>query len=952
MRGRASVAVAAVLALLTLAPSASPQEEGGSCTRGEKRTIDVGIVKAIGCWTESESGGNEVYTGRWEDQPQGIDLNGFVLTGPKGGGLRIDTGTREVKSVAIEPGNGRDVTQINSRNWPAQGLNKVGNGPVKLDFVAPLNSAIEIEDLTFGASSFARGLAGLSPVGSVDTPVRLETSGTGSMDLTVSLAGIFTLKGKPQSVTIALETESGEGTKFDGFEFELEEVDAIKSFVIRELSGKYSISQNEISGSANVAFGFMKRKVKPGEDEKETPGIGGRFKVQNGALSELGVSVTGLNIPIGGVGRITNVGGGFHYENRTADKPYPMDFAGYCASLGRKATHDGPQKGTDAAYKWKCSGAGIDTGRLCQWQYGGSAAPTLVDRNDASGWGCRSLFPGIYLLIEANLGAEFGPPVPTPFGKIPPVRVDASVNAGWEANELVLRVYGGVQIFRIPVGDVYLALHSSPAVEFGVGLGIGFPSFKNKDDDPFYIGSRVDGWVGGGKFQLEGKGRISAFGLRLLDGSILVNHRAAASCWEILGAPGGVVFEYGSAGPRTFGFSCGLGDYREQLPRGARASQGNPRSFTLSAAERVLDVKGRGRAPRFTLRSRDGRVIRTPAGTSVLTDDHAFIVNEYTNTTHVVLRRPRGRWTLEAERGSAPVTSVKAARRLPKERVAARVRGRGHARTLVWRSRNRPNTRLVFTEVMPDGHEVPILETGAASGRHRFTAARGYGRRRLRVVIMHGYGSRQADVLDRYRIERPRLLRGPARVSAMRHGHDVVVRWSGVRRASSYLVEVTMPHAGRKRTSYVRRVSARRRSVVIRRHPSGARALAKVYAVNAEGRLGRPARRGFPTSPSVRTLRGAARLTARSAAARGGAVTMRAHCPAHGHCRARMQLFRGGRLVARSRYQQTPDTFRALRLVPKRAADRRALRGGARFRVRVVLARSSDRAVATAAVRR
>src|SRR5262249_2685487 len=93
-----AVGALAAVAMLVLTPRAATEE--ASCTHGEHKTIEVGIVKAIGCWTQTTTGGQTVDTAAWEDQKEGIDLNGFVLTGPKGGGLQINESTRRVTSIS------------------------------------------------------------------------------------------------------------------------------------------------------------------------------------------------------------------------------------------------------------------------------------------------------------------------------------------------------------------------------------------------------------------------------------------------------------------------------------------------------------------------------------------------------------------------------------------------------------------------------------------------------------------------------------------------------------------------------------------------------------------------------------------------------------------------------------------------------------------------------------
>ena len=393
--------------------------------------------------------------------------------------------------------------------------------------------------------------------------------------------------------------------------------------------------------------------------------------------------------------------------------------------------------------------------------------------------------------------------------------------------------------------------------------------------------------------------------------------------------PGGAVYQYGSKDVRPFGIGCGLDDYREQFPAGARATAAQGRSVRLTADRHTLAVRGDGSAPRFTLRAADGRVIHTPTtGLSVLAQDHAVFVHEGTKTTYVILRHPKGTWTVTPDRGSAAITSLRAARIAPKERVTASVRGTGRTRTLVFKSLNRPNTRLLFTEQMPSGHEIPILETDAARGSRRFTLARGVGARRLRVVVVHGFGSRQSQVVDTYRVGHERRLRAPAKVSAWRDEHTVRVRWTGVTGAQGYLVEVAMRQRGRLVTSFLRRVSARTRSISIPHHPGApGGGVARVYALNGEEALGRPAANAFKTSPSVTGLAQAATLSARSAVRRTGGINLRTLCPERaGHCQVQIELRIGRRLVASSAYQQTPDTFRSARIAPRKKSDRRVLR--------------------------
>ena len=122
------------------------------------------------------------------------------------------------------------------------------------------------------------------------------------MDVTYSLAGIFTFKNKPQSLTLALPTKPEEGTTFDGIELKLHEIDGIKFVTLYDLEAKISLEKKLISGSANLGFPFF----------GEGKGVGVSFTIQNGVLTDLGVSVHGTRIPIGASGTITDIAGGFH----------------------------------------------------------------------------------------------------------------------------------------------------------------------------------------------------------------------------------------------------------------------------------------------------------------------------------------------------------------------------------------------------------------------------------------------------------------------------------------------------------------------------------------------------------------------------------------------------------------------------------------------------------------
>ena len=455
---------------VTRANAADPE----SCPagQGEHRKVEAGIALAIGCFTATGADGATVYNAKGD-----VDLNGFIVT-PGKDGLSIDTASRRVWS---------DGAVLKSRNWPQAGADTpLGNAPLDLNFYAPEEGSLLIEDLQLGSNSVARALAGFSPFGGVETPVRIAAGGRGSLDVTITLAGYFTLKGKPQSAVVRLPTESEEGTWLDGFEIELKEIDALKAVKINDFLAEYSAEEKKLAAGATLSLPFMKGK-----------GFGGSFTIQNGKLTAASMQAAGLEIPIGAAppaGKVTDIGGGFEFLD------------------------------------------------------------------DDKG-----------IALNANIGADFGPEIPSPWGKVPPIIADAALKVGYDKGEAFFTLDGGVKIFRLPAGKVYLGIYTNTGVRFGAGVGIGFPSYRDNPSDPFYIGAHVDGWVAKGKYQFSGDGRVALFNAKLFDGSVLVNDRVAGACWKVLWFPGGAVYHYGGKKIETFGVGCGLDASREQFPRAAGA---------------------------------------------------------------------------------------------------------------------------------------------------------------------------------------------------------------------------------------------------------------------------------------------------------------------------------------------------------------------------------------------
>lgn len=531
--------------------------------------------------------------------------------------------------------------------------------------------------------------------------------------------------------------------------------------------------------------------------------------------------------------------------------------------------------------------------------------------------------------FNVGAGAGIGPPMWTPDGGLGdrPFAVNATLTAGRANSSYFVKVNGDVAFMNIPLGDAYMGIYFDAGIDLGAAVGIGLPSVRNNPNDPFYIGARIDGWVGNG-FQLEGSGRVNVFGWKLSEGTILISNKVIGACAEVLWVDVGGAYQWGK-GLDLFGSGCGLAKYRQKFAGGASASISSQRTIRLDRREVILRVKGDGAAPRFRLVAPNGRAIATPEGRdAIVRKDNAFFLDQDENVTNVIPPRGPRSWRIETLPGSANVTSVQAGQKLPPEQVRAKVTGKGTERTLVWNSAGGPDTTLSFSEEMPGGRDRHILSTGAASGRFTFTPGHhgNYGKRRLKVIVIHNGSPRETKVVNTYRVNRPKLMRAPAKVRAFRNDHDVNVKWSGVKRAHGYLVTTTIRSRKGKRITFARKVGPKARSVVFKRSPGATWATARVFSLNIDGRPGAGKAKRFRPGPAVKGLRPAATAGVNSARATRKGVTVRTVCPPGGHCLLRLKLIHNGKVVATTDYQQAPDTFHRAMLAPKDPAVLRKLR--------------------------
>ena len=871
-KGLALIAMTAALGGLVMTAGAANSAEPAppKCAGDvDATTVTVGIVQMVGCWSDFTKDGTRYLAADFSQQPaygdkkvRAVDMNGFLVGGSYAKSqLLVNPKTFTIQSTSTD-GTDALPAVLYSAGYPDPKNPTQMGEPFKINFTAPNQGSMLLEDFRFGNNGvYANTLDGFSPVGDVETPVKLLDGGKGSMNLTVQLSGIFALKGRPQSASILIPSSVGEGSKLDGFEIKLEEIDAIKLIDIRNFEAKYSAEEKTLGGGADFSLPFMGDK-----------GVSFQFEIENKVVSKATVGASGLEIPIGGAGFLTAINGGFGFKE--LDKAFVLN-------------------------------------------------------------------------LNAGATAEFGPKVPTPWGKVVPLEVSSALKIGKEGNDFYFLFDGGVKVFRLNVGSVYLKIHSASGVQFGFSIGVGFPSYSNNPNDPFYIGTSVDGWVAKQKFQFEGKGKVRLIGLDIFDGRILINDRAAGACWKVTWFDGGAVYEYGNKDVQTFGVSCGLDRYRENYPSATRrgvaaVSADRPRRLRTGNREVVLSARGQGGAPRFKLTSDDGRSFEVPRSKDIVrTKRYMIVVDRKNDVTHVAAGSlANGNWTITPYEQSVPIMGVKTGKALRPERVRARITGKGLNRTLVWNSLGNPHTRITFTELMKGGFERPILTTGKVHGRYRFKATRGshYGKRRLRAYVIHGGTPRQVTIEDHFTVKRPSKLRAPRKVRAWRDAYRANVTWKGVPGAHGYIAEIAVRKRGKRISAYRRVVSSKKRSIVIPSHPGGSFAVASVQALNADGVPGRAGRKRFRLAPPKSiSLKQAGLQSARSAVRSGGKVKVRTICPVNGHCQTAVSLMLGTKLIAVDRYQQVPGTFRYIQISPDSIALKRRLAQGRLKGLRVVV---------------
>ncbi len=234
---------------------------------------------------------------------------------------------------------------------------------------------------------------------------------------------------------------------------------------------------------------------------------------------------------------------------------------------------------------------------------------------------------------------------------------------------------------------------------------------------------------------------------------------------------------------------CDVGDWH--TPPADTAQAGRAPGVTLDSGllGAVIGVQGDGAPPRVALTGPDGSKLAAPAAAEgiVRGDGYAFVHVPADETTYVLVAHPQaGRWTVQAQPGSAPVTGVRYADILPQPEVHASVAGRGRTRALTYDVKRIPGQVVTFREV--GGGVVHTLGTARRShDTIRFRPAFGpRAVRRIAADVEQNDLPRAAPEVARY-VSPKRALR---RIALRRRGERLAIGWSPVAGASGYAVEV------------------------------------------------------------------------------------------------------------------------------------------------------------------
>ncbi len=406
--------------------------------------------------------------------------------------------------------------------------------------------------------------------------------------------------------------------------------------------------------------------------------------------------------------------------------------------------------------------------------------------------------------------------------------------AGFSDGRRAMRGDGNATLAGGELANLHMDFWSDGFFSYSGRLGYSYPSFENPT---FSIFGQTDYWVepqpNGRDARFQGDGDLAVLirGVRITSMHGFINNDWAAGC--ALGMRGTHSYRTGYDTMAIAFPTCDVSDVTIEPTRShdgilppdiASAAQAGDRpparALTVKRGERalILQVEGRGGAPRLTLADPKRRIYTPTTTPNKVVPDGSFI-SAYLpggNVTLLRVQHPRpGTWTLTPDTGSPAIDNVRSAEALPKLDVTARVKGRGRRRVLTWNARGLAGRTIRFTERAKDVGQT-IVVTGKRRGSARYAIDDGAADKRTieAQVSTDGGVPVSTPVVARYTAPGPPRPHRPGRLKLRRRHGTVTVRWARLKGADGYTVRVT-GNDGRKEVHFLSRRQRRVRILTV-----------------------------------------------------------------------------------------------------------------------------------------